>query len=89
MQERKIFWIKTEIEIIIKTKNELKNFLNGEDMAITNSKEITDAEIYKNIINEIKGKMSFTIKNITLKGIVAAFLKIIKHCIQKLFNNFF
>lgn len=89
MQERKIFWIKAEIEIKIKTKTELKNILNGEDMAITNSGEITEIEVYKDTTSEIKGKISSTIKNITLKDIVAAFFEIIKHCIRKLFNKFF
>ena len=89
MQERKNFWIKAEVEIKIKTKTELKNILDGEDMAITNGGEITEVELYKDTTSEIKGKISSTIKNITLKDIVAAFFEIIKHCIRKLFNNFF
>lgn len=89
MQERKNFWIKAEIEIKIKTKTELKTILNGEDMAIPNDGEITEIKTGRGITSEIKGKISSTIKNITLKDIVAAFFEIIKHCIRKLFNNFF
>ena len=89
MLERKIFCIKADIEIKIKTKTELKNILTGEDMAITNGGEITEIKTDKDTIGEIKGKISSTIKNITLKDIVAAFFEIIKHCIRKLFNKFF
>jgi len=89
MKERKNFWIKTEIEIKIKTKTELKNLLNEGNMAMTNSGEITEIEMSKDTIIEIKGKISSAIKNINLKGIVAAVFEIIKHFIQKLFNKFF
>ena len=89
MQERKNFWIKAEVEIKIKTKTELKNILDGEDMAITNGGEITEVEVYKDTTSEIKGKISSTTKNFTLKDIVVVFFEIIKHYVQKLFNKFF
>jgi len=89
MEEVKNFWVKAEIEIKIKTKTKLKNILNGKDMAITNGGEITEIKTDKNTIGVINGKISSTIENITLKDIVAAFFKITKHLIQKLFNKFF
>ena len=88
MNERENFWIKTEIEVKIKTKTELKNLLNERNMAMTNSGEITEIGMSKNTIVEIKGKISSTLKNITLKGIVTAVFEIIKHYIQKLFKKY-
>ena len=89
MEEVKNFWIKAQIEIKIKTKTKLKNILNGKDMAITNGGEITEIKTDKDTIGEIKGEISSTIKNITLKDIAVAVFEITKHCIRKLFNKFF